>query len=97
MYKHIVHGFIQGFKCLVYVFAQCCKQLVLHLVQGFKRPMHAIVKRAAGRLCIVKQIRSTERSSKFKRSVDMTSSGTNGLNIRTNVSSKWDMTRCPEE
>ena len=26
----------------------------------------------------------------------MTSSGKNGLNIRTNASPKWDMTRCPE-
>ena len=27
----------------------------------------------------------------------MTSSGKNGLNIRTNASPKWDRTRCPEE
>ena len=26
----------------------------------------------------------------------MTSSGKNGLNIRTNASPKWDRTRCPE-
>ena len=44
-----------------------------------------------------KQNRSTEGCSKLKRSVDMTSSGKNGLNIRTNVSPKWDRTRCPEE
>ena len=44
-----------------------------------------------------KQNRSTERCSKLKRSVDMTSSGKNGLNIRTNASPKWDRTRCPEE
>ena len=44
-----------------------------------------------------KQNRSTEGSSKLKRSVDMTSSGKNGLNIRTNESPKWDRTRCPEE
>ena len=43
------------------------------------------------------QNRSTEGCSKLKRSVDMTSSGKNGLNIRTNASSKWDRTRCPEE
>ena len=43
-----------------------------------------------------KQNRSTEGCSKLKRSVDMTSSGKNDLNIRTNASPKWDMTRCPE-
>ena len=41
--------------------------------------------------------RSTEGCSKVKKSVDMTSSGKNGLNIRTNASPKWDRTRCPEE
>ena len=46
---------------------------------------------------ILKQNRSTEGCSKLKRSVDMTSSGKNGLNIRTNASPKWDRTRCPEE
>ena len=45
----------------------------------------------------VKQNRSTEGCSKLKRSVDMTSSGKNGLKIRTNASPKWDRTRCPEE
>ena len=44
-----------------------------------------------------KQNRSTEGCSKLKRSVDMTTSGKNGLNIRTNASPKWDRTRCPEE
>ena len=44
-----------------------------------------------------KQNRNTERCSKLKRSVDMTSSGKNGLNIKTNASPKWDRTRCPEE
>ena len=44
-----------------------------------------------------KQNRSTEGCSKLKRSVDMTSSGKNGLNIRTNASHKWDRTRCPVE
>ena len=44
-----------------------------------------------------KQNRSTEGCSKLKRSVDMTSSGKDGLNIRTNASPKWDRTRCPEE
>ena len=44
-----------------------------------------------------KQNRSTEGCSKLKRSVDMTSLGKNGLNIRTNASPKWDRTRCPEE
>ena len=43
------------------------------------------------------QNRSTEGWSKLKRSVDMTSLGKNGLNIRTNASPKWDRTRCPEE
>ena len=33
-----------------------------------------------------KQNRSTEGCSKLKRSVDMASSGKNGLNIRTNAS-----------
>ena len=37
-----------------------------------------------------KQNRSTEGCSKLKRSVDMTSSGKNGLNIRTYASPKWD-------
>ena len=46
---------------------------------------------------IAMQNRSTEGCSKLKRSVDMTSSGKNGLNIRTNASPKWDRTRCPEE
>ena len=36
------------------------------------------------------QNRSTEGCSKLKRSVDMKSSGKNGLNIRTNASPKWD-------
>ena len=44
-----------------------------------------------------RQNRSTEGCSKLKRSVDMTSSGQNGLNIRTKASPKWDRTRCPEE
>ena len=35
-----------------------------------------------------KQIRSTEGCSKLKRSVDITSSGKNGLNIRTNANQK---------
>ena len=48
------------------------------------------------KLC-TKQNRSTEGCSKLKRSVDMTSSVKNGLNIRTNASPKWDRTRCPEE
>ena len=43
------------------------------------------------------QNRSTEGWSRLKRSVDITSSGKNGLNIRTNASPKWDRTRCPEE
>ena len=45
----------------------------------------------------VEQNRSAEGYSKLKRSVDMTSSGKNGLNIRTNASPKWDRTRCPKE
>ena len=44
-----------------------------------------------------RQNRNTKGCSKLKRSVDMTSSGKNGLNIRTNASPKWDRTRCPEE
>ena len=46
---------------------------------------------------LYKENRSTEGCSKLKRSVDMTSSGKNGLNIRTNASPKWDRTRCPDE
>ena len=44
-----------------------------------------------------RQNRSTEECSKLKRSVDMTNSGKNSFNIRTNTSQKWDRTRCPEE
>ena len=36
-----------------------------------------------------KQNRSTEGCSKLKRSVGMTSSGKNGLNIKTNASPNW--------
>ena len=43
----------------------------------------------------IKQNRSTEGCSKLKKSVDMTSSGKNGLNIKTNASPKWDRTKCP--
>ena len=43
------------------------------------------------------QTRSTAGCSKLKRSVDMTCSGKNGLNISTNASPKLDRTRCPEE
>ena len=46
---------------------------------------------------IIKQNRSTKGCSKLKRSIDMTSSGKNGINIRTNASPKWDRTRCPGE
>ena len=47
--------------------------------------------------CVLEeQNRSTEGCSRLKRSVDMTSSGKNGLNIRTHASPKWDRTRCPE-
>ena len=44
-----------------------------------------------------KQKRSTDGCWKLKKSVDMTSSGMNGLNMRTNASPIWDRTRCPEE
>ena len=37
---------------------------------------------------LAKQNKSTEGCSKLKRPVDMTSSGKNGLNIRTNASPK---------
>ena len=43
------------------------------------------------------QNRTKEGCSKLKRSVDITSSGKNGLNMRTNASPKWDKTGCPEE
>ena len=45
----------------------------------------------------IKKNKSTEGCSKLKRSIYMTSSGKNGLNIRTNASPKLDRTRCPEE
>ena len=48
-------------------------------------------------LIIMKHNRSTEGCSKLKRSVDMTSSEKNGLNIITNASPEWDRTRCSEE
>ena len=41
---------------------------------------------------LYKQNWSTEGCSNLKRSVDMTSKGKNGLNIRTNASPKWDRT-----
>ena len=37
------------------------------------------------------------RMFETQRSVDMTSSGKNGLNIRANASPKWDRTRCLKE
>ena len=43
------------------------------------------------------QNKMTAGCSKLKRSVDMTSSGKNGIIMRTNASPKWDNTRCPEE
>ena len=49
------------------------------------------------RVIDTKQNRSTEGCSKLKRFVDMTSSGMNCLNIRTNSSPICDRTRCPEE
>ena len=45
---------------------------------------------------VLKQNRSTKGCSKLIR-FNMTSSGINGLNIRTNTSPKWDNIRCPEE
>ena len=56
-----------------------------------------IIKHTHPRVTISKQNRSTEGCSKLKRSVDMTSPGKNGLNIRTNASPKLDKTRCLEE
>ena len=45
----------------------------------------------------MKQNKGTEGRSKLKKSVDMTSSEKNGLNIRTNASPKRNRSRCPEE
>ena len=45
----------------------------------------------------MKQNRITEGRSKLKRSIDMTSSGMNDLNIRTNTSPIWDRTRRLED
>ena len=52
-----------------------------------ERPNSTVGKKANSN---TEQNRSTEGCSKLKRSVDMTSSGKNGLNIRTNASPKWD-------
>ena len=70
----------------------------MNLTQG-QYHIVLIAKKVSGLLMFTsnKQNRSTEGCSKLKRSVDMTSSGKNGLNIRTNASPKWDRTRCPEE
>ena len=46
---------------------------------------------------MTKQNRGAEGCLKLRMSVDMTRSGKNGLNIRTNASPKWDRTRFPEE
>ena len=45
----------------------------------------------------IEQNRSNEGCSKLKSSVDITSSGKNGLNIRANASPKGDRTRCLDE
>ena len=37
------------------------------------------------------------RDERNSKSENMTCSGENNLNIRTNASPKWDRTRCPEE
>ena len=54
-----------------------------------KEILHKILKYA-----YLKQNRSTEVCPKLKRTVDMTSSGMNGLIIRTNASPIWDRTTC---
>ena len=37
------------------------------------------------------------RDGRNSKSGNTTSSGENGLNIRTNASPNWDRTRCPEK
>ena len=71
-------------SCTVYVFTFCSWLDLLDVVLAF---WISILSK--------KEVPRDVRNS--KRSVDMTSSGKNGLNIRTNASPKWDRTRCPEE
>ena len=77
-------------------------EVSLNSVQRFKRRSWKCLSQAEARAALfsnwpTKQNRSTEGCSKVKRSADITSSGKNGLNIRTNASPKWDRTRRPEE
>ena len=69
-----------------------CSRMPCHNMRAFTFLPHFV-----NVFLIEGQNRSTEACSKLKRSEDMTSSGKNGLNIRTNASPKWDRTKCPEE
>ena len=71
--------------------------LFTHLVNGIIELLLIHIYISITKSTCIKQNRSTEGCSKLKRSVDMTSSGKNGLNFRTNASPKRDRTRCPEE
>ena len=90
-------GIPKGTNCaplLSNIFLYSCEVEKKHLVSRF----HISISRTGTyRWRVHKENRSTEGCSKLKRSVDMTSSGKNGLNIRTNARPKWDRTRCPEE
>ena len=78
---------------LLFLLNKKAKQPILYSCQ----PLTEKQRKNRPQNAFTKQNRSTEGCSKLKRSVDMTSSGKNGLNIRTNASPKWDRIRCPEE
>ena len=66
-----------------------CNSWYKSLLPTFIQIWESMAKKYAENWCDgQKQNRSTEGCSKLKRSVDMTSSGKNGLNIRTNTSPK---------
>ena len=77
---------------LKYFFRQNIHYLQINLYRIFKAHLSRNTE-----IALKEQNRSTEGCSKLKRSIDLTSSGKNGLNMRTNASPKWDRTRCPEE
>ena len=98
-----------GYKCVFNSYASNSRGVAVFFNNDFELVLHREKRDNSGnilaldisvdqnRLTLIKQNKSTEGCSKLKRSVDMTSSGKNGLNIRTNASPKWDRTRCPEE
>ena len=70
----------------------CHKELFPKATQAFWFKTKNLQNSLYTDLLYTKQNRSTEGCSKLKRSVDMTSSGKNGLNSRTNASPIWDRT-----